>query len=52
MKKQNIDQNQNTTEHKSGKKNSRFICKALFTKCPVNKLEGLLTVTTKYSKNK
>lgn len=40
----------NTTEHKSGKKKtSRFICKALSTKCPVNKLEGLITIDNKVS---
>lgn len=39
----------NTTEHKSGKKTSRFICKALSTKCPVNKLEGLTTIDDKVS---
>lgn len=31
------------------KKTSRFICKALSTKCPVNKLEGLITIDDKVS---
>lgn len=42
-----------TKQHKtSGKKKSRFICKALSTKCPVNMLEGLLTINNKFAKNK